>query len=234
MKKFTLVVVTLLVCSLTTLAQVRFGVVGATQLASQSFSFGTEALKDKSRLGYQVGVMADIMLADNLSFRPNLLYSVKGTKLPDLGLGDLFGGLLGDPDGSGNPGGSVDLDDLGLSVRTSFSYIELPLQVVYCVDAGPGWINLGAGPYVSYALSGKTTVSFLGQSESEPISFGSGEEGAKRLDYGLRLSVGYEMPSGLMLTGYYSPGLANITRDPEQKIRNTTFGLSLGFLFGGE
>lgn len=232
MKNFTCLVIALLLFDLTVVAQVRLGVVGGAQFANQTFSFGPESMKGKNRFGYQAGVMVDAMLIGNLSFRPQLLYSVKGSKLPEFGLGYLLGGLL--DEAGGNTGGSIGLDNMGLSVQTTINYLELPLQLVYSVDAGPGWINLGAGPYVAYALNGKTSMSFLGQTESESIEFGTGEDQAKRLDYGLRLSLGYEMPSGLMLTGHFSPGFANLNNSADQKVKNTTFGLSLGFLFGGE
>lgn len=233
-KKFTSFVFIFFLFHALAIAQVRFGIVGGAQFAKQSFSFDDARFTGKNKVGYQAGVMVDAMLVGNLSFRPQLLYSVKGTKYPDFGIGDLFGGLLGELGDPDNTGGSVNFDDMDLTMKATINYVELPLQLVYSVDAGPGWINLGAGPYLGYALSGKTLMSFAGQSDNQPIEFGSDEERMKRLDYGLRLSLGYEMPSGLMLTGHFSPGLANLANSPDLKVKNTTFGLSLGFLFGGE
>ncbi|WP_165358948.1 porin family protein [Spirosoma sordidisoli] len=224
MKPVTRLFFVLLLIQTVSFAQVRLGITGGGQLVNQAYTFDGQPMSGKGILGYHGGFMLDAIVTDNLSFRPQLLYSVKGAKLPDLGIGQLLGDL----------GGLTGLGSLDASVKSTMTYIEMPLQLVYSLDAGPGWINLGAGPYVAYGLSGKTVSSLAGQNETTPIDFGSGEDQAKRLDYGLRVSVGYELPSGLVLTGFYSPGLSNISNTADQKVKNTAFGLSLGFLFGGE
>jgi hypothetical protein len=210
-KTFTIAITSVLLSSILSFAQVRVGVTGGVQFASQKINFAGLSLKGDNKVGFQAGLLLDAPLSESFSVRPQLLYSVKGSKLANFDFGF----------------GSTD-------VSTTFNYLEVPVQLMYNVEAGPGYVTLGAGPYVAYALSGKTTTKALGQSESQSIEFGSGEDQTKRLDYGLRLSVGYELTSGIFLTGYYAPGLANLANTSAQKATNTAFGFSLGLLFGGE
>lgn len=212
MKKFKLLLIGVFFSTYVASAQVRLGLTAGFQLASEQYKIGGLTLKTNNYPGYMGGFVLDAMLNEKISIRPQLLYSVKGAKLD---VGSLSGGLS-----SG-------------SVSTVFNYIEVPIEATYSLDAGPGWVVLGAGPYIAYALSAKSTSTDSGQQESEPITFSSNDGDAKRLDYGLRLSAGYELPSGFMVTGYYSPGLANIMSGSSSSVKNTALGLSLSFLFGG-
>ncbi|ADB41330.1 porin family protein [Spirosoma linguale] len=212
MKKSTVLLIGLLFSTYAVFAQVRLGLTAGFQLASEQYKIGGLTLKTNNYPGYMGGLVVDAIMTEKLSIRSQALYSVKGAKLD---LGSLSGGL-----------------SIG-SVSTIFNYIEVPVQLTYSLDAGPGWVVLGAGPYVAYALNAKSTGTNLGQQLNEAVEFSSKDGDAKRLDYGLRLSVGYELPSGLMVSGYYSPGLANIVSGPSSAIKNTAMGLSLGFMFGG-
>ncbi|GAB3692254.1 hypothetical protein GCM10027592_11010 [Spirosoma flavus] len=213
MKKITILTAGLFFAALTSFAQVRIGVTGGLQMANQKNDIGGFSISGSNRIGYTAGLMLDAALSESFSIRPQVLYSVKGTKFD---LSGLSGGLT-----DGN-------------VTLAFNYIEVPIQVTYGLQAGPGRVVLGAGPYVGYALSGSTSGSVQGQSGSETVDFGSGEDQVKRLDYGLRLSGGYELSSGLSISAFYSPGLANLANGSSQTTTNSAFGLTLGFLFGGE
>ncbi|GAB2557589.1 porin family protein [Spirosoma aerophilum] len=213
MKKSALLVAALLFSPLISSAQVRYGVTAGVQLVSQKYTLGGLTLKTSNQLSYMGGLLADVKVSEKISIRPQVLYSVKGSAI---NLGSLSGGLT-----SG-------------SVSTVFTYVEVPVQLTYSLEAGPGSVVLGAGPYLAYALSGKSTATNSGKKESQTIDFSTKDGDARRLDYGLRLSVGYELPSGVMVSGYYSPGLANIANGASSSVKNTAFGLSLGFLFGGK
>ncbi|MEZ0608713.1 porin family protein [Fibrella sp. WM1] len=207
-------------------AQVRFGVQGSGQfaniVASVSQGQGATSYTDysKQRLGFRAGVMADIPVSEQLSVRPQLLYSVKGTKLN-------LGGLLG-----GVPTG-VDPNQLDLTLN--YNFLELPVQVMYGLDAGPGRVMLGAGPYAAYLLGVSNT--FDGKTLKDDLA------DEKRIDYGLNASAGYELPMGITVSAYYSLGLANLaagsTIPSTGSAANTggayhrAFGLSVGYFFGG-
>ncbi|ARK10448.1 porin family protein [Fibrivirga algicola] len=221
--------------SSTCLGQVLYGVQGSIQSSNLSLNVNTAATGGidpgsvfKSSIGYRAGLMADVPVTDQLSIRPQLLYSTKGYKLDFNSLFSSLGGL-------GGLLGSIP------EIKVATNFIELPIQAMYGLDAGAGRVVLGAGPYVGYALSAAV------DGKSTPF-----EAGSKRFDYGAALSVGYEMPSGLSVSAYYSHGFAdmassaNTTQSPDPtdpdfnpsslsaagtaKIRS--FGLTLGYFFG--
>lgn len=227
MRKF---IYSLISCLLTTTAlfgQVRFGLQGSGQLATiaekapQGQGLPNSTDYTKQRFGFRAGVMADIPVSEQFSIRPQLLYSVKGTKV---NLGDLLGGV---PTG---------VDPKQLELTLNYNFLELPVLVMYGLDAGPGRVVLGAGPYAAYLLKASST--FDGKTLNDDLT------GAKRLDYGLAASAGYELPMGVTLSAYYSLGLANLAAGSATNIPATgsvantgsayhrAFGLTLGYFFG--
>lgn len=232
-----------LLTTMATHAQVLYGVQGSFQSSNVALGSSAGALGGlgldlgsmfKARLGFRAGVMADIPVTDRLSVRPQLLYSVKGYKVDPR---PLITSLLG-----GFGGGLTDALPDSLVQTMGVSYLEVPVQVMYGLDAGPGRVVIGAGPYVAYALSG----SLNGKAEAF-------SNDAKRLDYGANLSLGYELPMGLTLSAYYSLGFANLTTTPQSppptdpdvdpdldtsafmptgSVSNRSFGFTIGYFFG--
>ena len=239
MKQIYLSIAICLFASATCFGQILYGVQGSFQSANIGISAPAGAALGgfdftsmiKAKMGFRVGVMADIPITDQLSIRPQLLYSTKGYKLDPREFISALSGTFGGPPitASSLP------DSLVQSVR--ISYLELPIQAMYGFDAGPGRAVIGAGPYIAYALNGAVN----GQS----TPFGSG---AKRFDYGANLSLGYELPGGLTFSAYYSRGFANQASaddgntppDPNSPpnptasgtATNRAFGLTLGYFFG--
>jgi len=81
------------------------------------------------------------------------------------------------------------------------SYIELPLNVVYKALLGKGYIMIGLGPYVGYAIGGKaitddvkSDIEFKKVVEvGDPLT----ECYYKAFDAGGNLFVGYELANGI-------------------------------------
>lgn len=221
-----------LLSAISSFGQVLFGIQGSgqsTNIAVTAPVGGQQIVSDlsaylKPKYGFRAGLMADIPITDNLSLRPQLLYSAKGTTLD---LSSLLGGL-----------GSVDKSVFQAPI--SYNFIELPIQAMYGLDAGPGRVVLGAGPYVGYLLN--ANVTFSGDTQDVDLA------GAKRLDLGAQASIGYELPMGITASVYYAHGFTNLSSDqgvsssggatPSLSINgagtaNTrAFGLTLGFFFG--
>ena len=199
MKTFYCLALTLLLGMFTNAqAQTRFGIQGSLQFANISSSGNGVSFTGDNLLGFRGGVLADLPISGQISLRPQLLYSTKGTD---------FSKVTGTP------------------LKTGIQYLEVPVQLMYSLNAGPGHVVLGAGPYVGYALSSTTN----GTSDASL-------DGLNRLDVGLALSAGYELESGLIFSGYFSPGLTNLIADSAQlggaTSRNTAFGLNVGYIFG--
>lgn len=97
---------------------------------------------------------------------------------------------------------------------TKLSYIELPLNVVYKALLGNGEFMLGFGPYLGYAI--KTT---------------GGDY--KAFDAGGNIFAGYELAGGIFFQFNTEIGMLDINdgNTAYKSVKNTGFGLSLGYRF---
>ncbi len=169
--------------------------------------------------GFHAGVNAQIPIASEFYFQPGLLFSTKGAKNED-----------------------------GLFTSTyRLSYIELPLNLVFKTVLGPGYFMLGFGPYLAYGILGKVKNEGSGGSVESDIEFKNTIELSdplsttyfKALDAGGNIFVGYELNNGIFLNFNTQLGMLKINpkdnRNPlssdEKSIKNTGFGLSLGYRF---
>ena len=198
-----------LTTSFAAVGQVRYGVQGSAQgstivastdLSSLGAMLGKLSIPVGGRVAFRAGIMADIPVSDRLSVRPQLLYSVKGGNA-DVGrfISDLLNRF-------GFPPTTLPAGDY--TSRVAINYLELPLEVVYGLDLGPGRLLVGAGPYAALALGG--TIN------GEAINFNT--DGFRKADFGAIASLGYELPMGLVVSAYYSHGLTNISRNPTPSI----------------
>jgi len=99
------------------------------------------------------------------------------------------------------------------TITYKLSYIELPLNFVYKGLLGNGFVMVGFGPYVGYAITTK-----------------GGD--FKSFDAGGNIFAGYEMAGGIFLQLNTQFGMLNI-KDTSDKssFKNTGFGLSIGYRF---
>ncbi|MBD2705387.1 PorT family protein [Spirosoma sp. BT702] len=200
----TIAFITLLIASVTSYAQVRTGITAAGSVANFAYRDRTGGDPSESIIGFQAGLMFDAPLGGSISLRPQILYALKGAK-QRIGSAEAL---------------------------INLNYIEVPVQFVYGLDAGAGKLNLGLGPYLGYAFGGNVTTKIGSSSNKEKMTFGSAQDQLRQLDLGLRASVGYELPSGLEISGFFSPGLLNISNYTNGAILNTGGGLSLGYWLG--
>ncbi|MCA1760310.1 MAG: PorT family protein, partial [Bacteroidales bacterium] len=175
-------------------------------------------LENDMIIGYHAGVNIQIPLAPQFYFQPGLMYSIKGAENNE--------GLLN---------GTYNL-----------SYVELPLNLVYKAPVGNGYFMLGFGPYVAYGIAGKATYEVGGVSAENDIEFkkevASGDPlttvYVKPFDAGANLFFGYELSGGLFLQLNTQLGLLDInptdnriTGENNSTLKNTGYGLSLGYRF---
>ena len=167
--------------------------------------------------GYHAGFNIQIPIVTDFYFQPGILFSTKGAK---------------------SVNGS-------LTSTYNLSYIEIPLNFVYSTKIGNGKIMIGLGPYLAYGIGGKvetvegdvtlkTKVVFQNVVElTDPLL----TTYFRAMDAGGNLFAGYQTASGIFLQVNTQLGMVKI--NPENKwftndkssIRNTGFGLSLGFRF---
>lgn len=198
--------------------KVNFAILGGVNFQNLSGNdFNGDKLSSKGIIGFHAGVNAQMQLAPEFYFQPGLLFSTKGSEITD-------GSITG---------------------NYRLSYIELPLNLVYKSQLGSGFVMIGFGPYVGYAITGKANYDAgLGSVESD-VEFKNVVEAGdpltttyfKALDIGGNLFAGYEMAGGIFIQLNTQFGMVNIhpedNRFPggESSLKNIGFGLSLGYRF---
>ena len=204
MKKVLLSAAALLVASLS-FGQVKWGIVAGPQFSS---------------------ITSKNVILNSDKETSSILTGVRAGFTADLPLADEFfigTGLLY----SGKGGKSKDTD-----AKTSLSYLELPIHFMFKPEVGSGRLVLSAGPYVAYGLSGKIKGSGgdLDVYDDEALILKQ-----KRFDAGAGINIGYEMLTGLYFGLNTDLGLVNTAEntDDDRSFRNTSFGVSVGYKFGG-
>lgn len=198
-------------------AQTSFAVLGGVNMQNLN---GKDSDGDKSDnemiVGFHAGVNALIPVAPDFYFSPGLLFSVKGASN----------------------------EALGITGTYRINYLELPLNLVYRAKVGGGYVLLGFGPYVGYAISGNAKYEGGSVTVDRDIVFqnsiesGDGDEAyLKPFDAGANIYFGYELEAGLFFQLNSQLGLLNIHPEDnrgdnnQSVVKNTGFGLSVGFRF---
>ncbi|NLR78829.1 porin family protein [Chitinophaga eiseniae] len=205
MKKLVLSVAALLIASMT-FAQAQWGIVAGPQFSSVTTKSANSS-KETSKIltSVRAGVTVDIPLADEFYIGTGLLYSGKGGK------------------------------DKNSDMKTTLSYLELPVNFMFKPEVGSGRLVLAAGPYVAYGIGGKyKDIPVVG--ERKAFEDEAGLLQLKRFDAGVGINVGYELPAGLFFGLNTDLGLVNAMKNTanDASFKNTSFGVSIGYKFGGK
>lgn len=177
--------------------------------------FNGNTLSNDLVLRYHVGANVEIPLAPDFYFQPGLLFITKGAKSSTTILGTT------------------------VTSTVNISYLELPLNLLYKPLLGTGHLLLGFGPYLAYGIGGKVTLN----DQSESIKFANTANATdfgttyKPFDAGGNLLAGYEFSNRISFQLNAQLGMIKINPDysgiPDSKlaVKNTGFGLSLGYRF---
>ena len=192
---------------------IRFGIQAGTAIASQKAKQSGISITSDSKVGFTVGVISDISIAESFTFQPSLNFTQKGSKF------------------------NVSDGSESMESSQTLNYIELPLNFLYHAPAGKGKFFAGLGPVVNYGISGTAKVKMGGESMSEDINFGSNEDedDYKPFEFSGNILAGYEFSNGVFVAANYNAGLSNIAvgGDSDNSLKNRYFGVKLGFKFGG-
>jgi hypothetical protein len=121
----------------------------------------------QATLEFQIGIIADFSIDNNMSVIPELLFSRQG------------GSVVVNSDS--NP-------ELSMEVSQKITYLQLPVNLAYKFNVGRlSNIIPFAGPYLSYGLSAPAKVK--GSTNTEPISE---KVGVTQSDFGLNFGVTYQ------------------------------------------
>lgn len=202
MKKIKLMLVLALFAMVTAVsAQVSLGVKGGINMSNL---YGDELDNENVKIGFNVGLLADIDFSFSSAIQTGLFFTTKGYKYD-----------------SGN-----------LDYTENLMYIQLPVHYAYKIDVTPGTrVVFHAGPYAAYGVGGsrKLDAGELGSLEVDKI-FGDGMSQYKPFDAGLGLGVGAEFGPILVDLGW-DMGLVNISNTSNGNVKNQNAYLSVGYKF---
>lgn len=225
------------IATLNTKAQIGFGAHAGVNFATLKSEYTPSGGPDqketgKTKVGFLVGVVANIPFSSALSFRPELNFIQKGGKFSS---NETISGVT-----------YIDKSDV------TFNFIELPLNIVYSMPAGPGRFCVGAGPNISFGLSGKNKYSYSYSGSGFPSQSGSetanvkfdGKKNAdlppndndihlKALDFGGNALVGYKMNMGFFFNAGYTFGFSNLDPNPNTSLKTGGFTIKIGYMFSG-
>lgn len=105
----------------------KFGVKTGLNFANGDYEFNNASLSTSNLTGFQLGVVGDFPVSQDLYFNTGLLYSTKGTTL-DVG---------------------------AVEVKIHVNYLELPLNMAFKHDLGGVTFFAQAGPYLAAGISAK-------------------------------------------------------------------------------
>jgi len=193
------------------MAQFRLGPTGSMGINRQIYksnSYRYEGLF-KNRLGYQVGVITDLILTPSLSLQSELLYARRG--------------------------GYYKLEKANITEEytTDLGYVTLPVCLTYKLDLKSAYVIFGAGPYLGKLLhSNHTYKSNDINIENGALRVGSdyNTDQIKPWDAGLKLKAGFELKKGFYMVAYYDISTADI--NPNFTVtRNKTLGIQFAYIF---
>jgi hypothetical protein len=228
MKKYVLVLSSTFILSAVTVAQkkatsdgVTFGVRAGFDLTNLNGKEDDgDKLSNKLQPGFNIGVNAEIPIADEFYIQPNILFSKKGAKNETTILGQT------------------------ITTKTSLSYLSVPIHFLYKGGLGDQQVLLGFGPYVAFGVGGKVKISNNNSSTTLDVKYKGTVPSnpgntvyLKPLDAGASLFAGYGFTEQFSVQLNAQLGLVNIESKvngaPSDKstLKNTSFGLSLGYRF---
>jgi hypothetical protein len=194
--------------------KMSFGIIGGVNFQNlNGKDMAGDKLTNDMKIGYHIGANIRIPIAPEFYFQPGILFSTKGAK-----------------DNS-----------TSTTYTTNLSYVEMPLNLVYKGLLGTGYIILGLGPYFGYGIMGNVKsddgtndIEFTNTVElTDPLTVPY----YKAFDAGGNLFFGYEMANGISAQMNVQLGMVKINPeykiipDDKSSIKNTGFGISLGYRF---
>ncbi|RXM51349.1 MULTISPECIES: porin family protein [unclassified Chryseobacterium] len=188
----------------TSSSPVSFGVKGGMNVSSLS---KTEGLDDqKSKIGFNAGVFANIPVATSFSIQPEVLYSQYGEK------------------------SNYKLNNsTTISNSTKLDYITVPVMFQY--NALPN-LYLEAGPEFGFMVSAKNKVK--NESTGQSSTTDNYKDNLNTFNFGIGIGAGYYFTPSFGITARYVAGLTDIAKDRpngSDAIRNNVFQVGLAYKF---
>ena len=114
--------------------------------------------------------------------------------------------------------------------------IEIPVNILANLAAGPGRFFIGGGPYAGFNVSGERKFITNTSSADRKLKIGDNVgDDLKAIDFGLNFLAGYQLSTGLNFSAGYGLGLTNLyptsTSSTNIEQNNRVLSFSVGFAF---
>ncbi len=205
MKKIILTAVAVFAFGFANAQEAKFGLKGGLNLST--FTGDTDGLDLKLKPGFNVGAFVAVKLSDKLTFQPEALYSMQGTKIDEF---------------------EFELDNAVYlaEAKINLSYINVPLMLKYYAAEK---FNLEIGPQVGFLVAAKTVAEVNGNEGEEDV-----KDSFESVDFGLNFGAGYDFTDNISAGLRYNLGLSNIAKTEsgdDSKLNNSVLSISLGYKF---
>jgi len=224
-------------CNLSISQNIEFGFTAGAGISgvTKTNNIGVAFEQRNSVVDYFAGITSKIKINNDFAFKPELYFEKKGWM-------NKYNNLIINLT-ENRPYFAIQ-DSTLHSDKIKLNYIKLPLILSFSLpQIADGKIDVEAGPYIAYAISGNYN-SFYGNNNTSVYNFSStinngnsSQTGIKfnRFDYGLNFKMGYELSVGLLIHAKYELGLHDavtnelISGPSATKFRSAIIGLSYLF-----
>lgn len=223
----------ILIFPLIVVSQVDYGLKAGPTLSWYRSSTYGEIIPDyKSLAGFQAGFFAEAKLNRYFSLQPELLVSSRGAKVEyyeTFTVPYMYG---------------YTTVRLGFEATMAPLYLDLPVYIKAGFPAsGSDRFMVGAGPVLSYGLSGnakiKVTVGDVSYYTEKVKLFSEDGFDLEEIEWDFRILerfdvavagfAAYEFSNKVMLSINYQYGLKNISEDPDEELKNRSVSVTLGY-----
>jgi len=204
----------------------KFGISGGLNESAVHASPSTNT--DFSTLtGFNAGAFADYNWR-HLTIESGLYYTTKGYNSTT----------------NVNVSPDITVDIFHATGKVVLNYLEVPLNLLYNFTFPAGKLFIGGGPYLDYAVSGRSTgttvqtddpgTTYTNSTSGSP-AFGSGANEFKRAYTGIDAQTGFRLKNGLSLNFKFEYALENIINYPQGvttgSFKSYGYSVSAGYAF---
>jgi len=206
MKKLFFFIATLTTVS--TYAQVnQFGFNGGVTISNYRSKLDGNDESGNSKAGFTFGILANFSIGKNFIIQPSVNWVQKGTKDEQT--------IAGTTE----------------KVSLTTNHIEVPVNFLYY---NKGFF-IGAGPSISFGISGKWKFSDGTNKSDQKVEYGSTDnDDLKAFDLGINALTGYEFKNGVFIAANYNLGLSNLATGTSttstSTLKSMYAGIKLGYL----
>jgi hypothetical protein len=208
------IIIIILIANFVSAQNTRLGIFGGPVAATMFKKVGGEKHNSDYVMGATGGILLDVPMQRYGSFQPGLNYVGKNSK-------DEVVSSSGEH----------------INTKTTLSYLELPLNVLFRIPASSGNVTVGTGVAAAVALGGTMSSTGPMTNETKKLTFGdNATNDFARYDFGINALAGYEFKNNFFVTLNYNIGIHRlfVGGDPDDKLYNRYFALRIGLLIGGK